>query len=85
MAGAGIIPGGTVSNIEFAEKFVIWDDKLTYIRKSLLCDAQTSGGLLIAIPESNAQDLVQKLAESGVNGVIIGKMLSPGKGVIRVY
>lgn len=74
MAAAGIIPGGTVNNLEFAEKFVIWDEKVTYLREVLLCDAQTSGGLLIALPEKYAQDFLHRLAENGITGAIIGRI-----------
>jgi cysteine desulfurase len=84
MAGAGIIPGGSLNNLEFVEKFVVWDEKVTHIRKVLLCDAQTSGGLLVSIPGSHADVFVEKLAESGVTGVIIGQMISEGIGIISV-
>jgi selenide,water dikinase len=84
MAAANIIPGGTLNNLEFAEKFVDWEDKITYIRKVLLCDAQTSGGLLVSMPDSHAGEFVEKLAESGVTGVIIGQMISEGTGIISV-
>ncbi len=45
MAAAGIIPGGTLNNLEFSEKFVTWNESVSYLRKVLLCDAQTSGGI----------------------------------------
>jgi len=50
----------------------------------LLCDAQTSGGLLVCMPESHADEFVQKLNKSGVTGVIIGKMISEGTGKISI-
>jgi cysteine desulfurase NifS/selenium donor protein len=84
MAAAGIIPGGTLNNLEYAEKFVTWDERISYIKKVLLCDAQTSGGLLVCMPESHADEFVQKLAENGVTGVKIGKMVSEGTGTISV-
>jgi cysteine desulfurase len=84
MAAAGIIPGGTLNNLEFAEKFVVWGEKVTYLRKVLLCDAQTSGGLLIALPEINSIDIIQKLAESDIACVIIGRITSEGDGLIRI-
>ena len=84
MAAAGIVPGGTLNNLEFAERFVTWDDRVSHIKKILLCDAQTSGGLLVSIPEIYAGDFVQKLAKSEVSGVVIGKMVSEGTGNILV-
>jgi cysteine desulfurase len=73
LAAAGIIPGGTLNNLEYAEKFAVWDERISYIKKVLLCDAQTSGGLLVCMPESHADEFLQRLAESGVTGVVIGK------------
>jgi cysteine desulfurase len=84
MAAAGIIPGGTLNNFEFAAKFAVWDEKVTYIKKVLLCDAQTSGGLLIALPERYSHDLMNKLTEKGINGDMIGKIISKGTGLINV-
>lgn len=84
MAAAGIIPGGTLNNLEYVDKFMVWDEKVSYLKRVLLCDAQTSGGLLICMPENHADNFIQKLAESGVTGVVIGKMLSDGTGIITV-
>jgi len=84
MAAAGIIPGGTLNNLEYAAKFVKWDEKIGDIKKKLLCDAQTSGGLLISMPEVHAGEFVNKLAANGVTGVEIGKMLFKGTGSINV-
>jgi selenium donor protein len=84
MAATNMIPGGTLNNLEFAEKFVVWDEKVTYLRKVLLCDAQTSGGLLIAIPERYAKDILQKLAGSDVQSATIGSITSRGSGLIKV-
>ncbi len=84
MAVAGIIPGGTLNNLEYAGKFTAWDERISYIKKVLLCDAQTSGGLLVAMPESHADAFVQELNKSGINGEIIGKMVSEGTGLIIV-
>jgi cysteine desulfurase NifS/selenium donor protein len=84
MAAAGIIPGGTLNNLEFAEKFVKWDDKIPRHKKLLLCDAQTSGGLLIALPVKYAQEFSQSSTEAGFTVYIIGRIISAGEGLIRV-
>ncbi len=48
-------------------------------------DAQTSGGLLISIPEKDSPELLAKLHESGVDdAVIIGKIIKRGEGKIVV-
>ena len=47
----GVAPGGTHRNLESLEPDVTWDDSITDIQKLLLADAQTSGGLLISVPD----------------------------------
>ncbi|MDX9905799.1 MAG: selenide, water dikinase SelD [Bacteroidales bacterium] len=84
MAAAGIIPGGTINNLEFSNRFVKWDENISYVRKILLCDAQTSGGLLVSIPARFADNIIKNLSDKGINGVIIGRMSAKGSGIIYV-
>jgi selenide,water dikinase len=49
LAEADLFPGGTRRNREALEGRVEWDG-LTESQRLMLCDAQTSGGLLVAIP-----------------------------------
>jgi len=84
MTAAGVIPGGTLNNLDFAGKFVIWDEKISFIKKVLLCDAQTSGGLLVCMPERYVPDFLNRLAEEGKMGVVIGRINIQGTGLIKV-
>jgi cysteine desulfurase NifS/selenium donor protein len=84
LAVAGIIPGGTINNSEYVKNEVIYDEALTRADRMLLCDAQTSGGLLIAITEAEAGDLLRDLIVNGVNAKKIGKFTSENAGKIHV-
>ena len=42
--------GGTRRNREWVEEWVSWDDSVPEHLRWLLCDAMTSGGLLVAVP-----------------------------------
>jgi len=84
MAAAGIIPGGTINNLEFSNRFVKWDENISYVRKILLCDAQTSGGLLVSIPAGFADNIIKNLSDKGIKGVVIGRMSEKGSGFIYV-
>jgi selenide,water dikinase len=84
LAAAGIIPGGTYNNHRFVEKDVAFG---SYNRtmQLLLCDAQTSGGLLIAINRDDALSYLNDLNEAGITGAaIIGEFTGKGKGKISV-
>src|SRR5205823_6724455 len=62
---AGIVPGGTRTNEGYIEQFVDWADGVDKTTRTLLADAQTSGGLLIAVAEDQADTLVQRLQDAG--------------------
>ena len=59
----GAVPGGTSRNL--AAVTVEWDGGITDTDKLLLADAQTSGGLLIAVPRSRHSSLVDALKAEG--------------------
>jgi selenide,water dikinase len=50
------IAGGTRRNREWVEEFVDWSDSVPESLRWLLCDAMTSGGLLVAVPEPGFND-----------------------------
>ncbi len=84
-AVANVVPGGTLNNMEFVSAKVEWAREISRVQQILLCDAQTSGGLLISIPEENSPELLAKLHESGVDdAAIIGKITKRGEGKIAV-
>ena len=73
-ADMGIIPEGSYKNREFAKHLV---DKEADI---LLFDAQTSGGLLLAVGESDANLALSRLKEAGYeHSAIVGMATSKGK------
>ncbi len=84
LATAGIIPGGTYNNLEFVKDFINFGNR-TRTDQLLLCDAQTSGGLLVALPEKDAADYLNELHKNKVtDAVAIGCFLKKGTGNIRV-
>jgi len=82
---AGIAPGGTRANLSFLNEWVDWAPEITPEQRLTLCDAQTSGGLLAAVPSSSADAIVSALVKAGCStAVAIGRIESKGKGRIRV-
>jgi len=73
----GYIPGGLVNNLQFVESYLEIDDGIDPEYVNLLCDPQTSGGLLIAIDEDRAGIILD-----GVPGsVIIGRFEEGEPGI----
>ena len=84
-AGAGVVPGGTRDNLAFVEPHVDWDEAISEVQKLILADAQTSGGLLIAVGRERLDALLAALAERGVvEAAHIGAFTTPGPGRIAV-
>lgn len=84
-AGAGVVPGGTRDNLAFVEPHVDWDETISEVQKLILADAQTSGGLLIAVGQERLDALLAALAERGVVGAAhIGEFITAGSGRIAV-
>jgi len=67
----GQIPGGTKRNFRSVKDSVDLGNTPRWMR-TVLADAQTSGGLLLAVPESDAPDLAAALVAAGDLGAIIG-------------
>lgn len=83
-AASGIIPGGTKDNEAFVADTVEWGDTITKLQKVILCDAQTSGGLLIAVAEKDADKMLTNLIELGIQASQIGVFTEAGVGKICV-
>lgn len=60
-AEMGIIPGGAYKNRAFVEKTTVYSDTCEDFMIDILCDPQTSGGLLFAIPKESVEAVEQIL------------------------
>ena len=76
-ARQGALPSGLKNNREFASCAVEMARELPPEVESLLHDPQTSGGLLISLPESEATPLQQKLPEAYRIGRVIQRTAKP--------
>jgi len=80
-ATAGIVPGGTKQNLAWTSPFVEWAADIPKVERLLLCDAQTSGGLLLALGAEEAESYVARLRQVGVAPALIGH-ITEEKGVL---
>jgi selenium donor protein len=85
LAGSGAVPGGTMNNLAHVAGHVTFGPGVSAVAQYLLADAQTSGGLLISLPEDRAEALLAALRARGVNGAArIGRVTGAGAGRIEV-
>jgi len=86
LAEAGHVPGGTRRNLEAAAELTTWDPALDELEHLLLCDAQTSGGLLLAVRPDALNALLAALAAGGVPAAAdIGTVTAGRPGAIVVH
>ncbi len=81
----GIVPGGTYRNLQSVEDSVQWSDNLTEEQRLLLCDAQTSGGMLISVSADKLLALLAELERAGVSvRSVVGEVTAGQPGKIQV-
>ncbi len=86
LAEKGIIPKGSKQNFNTSKKYTNFSETISEIGKFILSDAQTSGGLLISLPENQANEYLNRFRnETGMEAAIIGKIVKKGKDTITVY
>jgi len=84
LARAGAVPGGTQRNEAFLADWVAWPTALAAEDRTILCDAQTSGGLLMAVEPARSAALESALRRRGVLAARIGALEQGTPGRLRV-
>lgn len=81
----GICPGGTKRNYESLQGAINWNPEIRHEAQLILCDAQTSGGLLIAVPKDRTMALIQRLRQYETPAAaLIGEIIEDPAGRIWV-
>jgi selenide,water dikinase len=80
LAEAGVAPGGTRKNLAGVAGILSSGSGVSEADQLLLADAQTSGGLLVALPAEKAEALVARLRDAGAPpAAVVGEITdSPG-------
>jgi selenide,water dikinase len=65
LAAGGHVPGGTKRNLDAVSGSTIFDEGIPHVDRLLLADAQTSGGLLLAVGPEAAPRLLDALRREG--------------------
>jgi len=84
LAEQGMAPGGASRNEEYLRESVSFTGDIPPALQSVLWDPQTSGGLLVSIPEKDAGELMKRLEEPCPQASIIGQVLPREEKSIRV-
>lgn len=85
MADEGMVPGGTSRNVEAAAATTTYDADVPAAERILLADAQTSGGLLLAVTPDRLGALLTALTqEATLAAAVVGRLIAGEVGSIHV-
>jgi selenium donor protein len=84
LADEGAIPGGSRRNLDALSAVIRWSPEITELDQLILCDAQTSGGMLMAVTEPRLDALLTELQREGVIVAAVIGELREGTGLIHV-
>lgn len=80
---SGCVPGGTRRNFASYGQDLILEDTSEFVR-DLVCDPQTSGGLLVSVAQEAAKDVEAALMADGGKATPIGRVVAGSSGHLRV-
>jgi selenide,water dikinase len=81
---AGLVPGGSRRNLEFADTWTQWDAGVSPLQRVVATDAQTSGGLLIAVPAAQRDAMMREIRDGGGVAEHVGRLVDDVAGMVRV-
>ncbi len=85
LAEKGIAPDGSRANVRNLKPRARIGAGVTEEEFLLLCDAQTSGGLLVSLPEPSAEAYAARCRERGATAAaVIGRVVERGDTLLRV-
>jgi selenide,water dikinase len=74
LAESGFVPGGTERNLVSIEAMTGFEPGIPEALRILLCDAQTSGGLLAFVPKHEASELAAEWEAAGYAASVVGRI-----------
>ncbi len=84
LASMGMIPAGSFANRNFCSSQVHVAADVDSIKAELVFDAQTSGGLVLAVPENKLQQAIDMLVQEGDLAAHVGEVKAFESGVARL-
>jgi selenide,water dikinase len=81
----GVVPGGTKRNLEYVKPWTTFAPGLQQWQKYVTADAQTSGGLLLAVPAERVPHVVEALERRNVPAAaVVGRIEKAGRPLLKV-
>jgi selenide, water dikinase len=84
LAEAGHVPAGSKRNLEDLAADLAWSSDLPTAVRTLLTDAQTSGGLLLCVPADRADALQADLEGKAPVAAVVGRVVDGPAGHVEI-
>jgi selenide, water dikinase len=81
-AAMGLVPGGSFANRRFCDQHLLVTPDIDPLLVDLCSDAQTNGGLLLAVTPARAEAFLDCLKENGIHAAAIGTVT--GQAPVRI-
>jgi selenide,water dikinase len=85
LAGLGLMPAGSFANKKFCTSLVAVDSSADPLLADLAFDAQTSGGLILAVPEDKLDRALDLLAPAHCLAADIGRVVPCSHDIPRLH
>jgi selenide,water dikinase len=82
LARAGFVPGGTKRNLDALEGIAIFEEEVPALDRLILADAQTSGGLLLAVRPASGASLLDSLGREGTAAAAVVGVVTGAAGIV---
>lgn len=84
LAGLGMLPAGSFANRNYCARTVSVASGLDPIQSDLVFDAQTSGGLVLAVPEAKVAAARRMLLDAGDLAAVVGRVVAARPDMARL-
>ncbi|MCL2204026.1 MAG: selenide, water dikinase SelD [Defluviitaleaceae bacterium] len=84
LAQRGVVPGGAKRNADYLAGKILLAEEISPAMEGILHDPQTSGGLLLCVPQEEKDPLLAALEKAGAGGWAVGGVVPQGAYAIEV-
>jgi selenide,water dikinase len=84
LVARGLVPGGSRRNRAYADTWTTWAAGVGELEQAVATDAQTSGGLLLAVAPGRGDELRTRLADRQVLAATVGSLVGGPPGTVLV-
>ena len=81
----GAVPNSSFTNMRYVGEHALYSDTLDYNLKMIVCDAQTSGGMMMCVKSHDAENVLASLWRAGLkDSIVIGHVLEKSDYTIKI-